>query len=282
MDNKRKIRKIEKTDAGLPIPYESLLGKRVTEPILSSELSEAVKTSIANYTGAKTWEKWGMHEIKDSGNVILLIGPSGCGKTTIARWLAKKLGSGFIPLSMGDIGGAAPGDTSRNLKKLFKVATQEDNTCIFIDECDAVLIARENLGPDAMWMIEVINALLMMIEQYKGPIIMATNRDQTLDPALDRRVSDRIYIMPPDFETRKHLWEYKLPTSFPLTMDEKGLNILAEIDLTGADIENVIILEAKTAIRQGRNPKFNSLCNIAKHYETIKFTTALKIAGSSK
>src|SRR5271163_4159117 len=131
-------RKIEKTDAGLPIPYESLMGVRVTEPILSSELQEQVKTSIANYSGAKTWEKWGMSEIKDSGNVILLIGPSGCGKTTIARWLAKKLGTGFIPLSMGDIGGAAPGDTSRNLRKLFKVAKAEGNTCIFIDECDAV------------------------------------------------------------------------------------------------------------------------------------------------
>jgi SpoVK/Ycf46/Vps4 family AAA+-type ATPase len=260
--------KIEKTDTGLIIPYESLMGIRVKEPILSSELSESIRICIANYTGAKRWEKWGMSEIKDGGSVILLIGPSGTGKTTIARWLAKQLGSGFIPLSMGDIGGAAPGDTERNLSKLFKVASKDGNTTIFMDECDGILVARESLGPDSMWMVTVINALLQKIENYKGPIIMATNRDHVLDPALDRRISDRIYILAPDFETRKRLWQEKIPAEFPITIDDNGFEELAIHKLTGAEIENCIITEAKTAIRQGRNPKYNSLCNIAKTYAT--------------
>ncbi len=252
---------------GLPIPFESLLGVKVIEPTLNENTLAQVKAAIANFTHKARWEKWGLYKIKDAGSVVLLVGPSVTGKTTTARWLAKQVGTGFISMSMADIGGSDPGATERGLKRLFQKAIKEGNTTIFMDECDGLLWDRSNAGPDSMWMITVINSILVQIEKFGGLMLMATNRDKVLDPALNRRISDKIYIGKPDFQVREILWEEKIPIEFPLQPMPKQIAELAKYELTGAEIENCIIAEAKKAMVEGRHPKFESLCNIAKSYE---------------
>jgi AAA+ superfamily predicted ATPase len=123
-----------------------------------------------------------------------------------------------------------------------------------------------------MWMLTVINAILTRVEQYSGCIILATNRVATLDEALISRITDYIRIPFPSYEVRYQLWIEKLPTEYPLQLNEEKLEQLAKIKLSGRDIENCILAEAKYAIRQMRNPKFDSLLQRCNSYVKSKQT----------
>lgn len=269
----KKITKATSTINGIKIPYESLLGKRIQEPILDEDVRDQVDAAVANFTGKIRWEKWGMSKLRSQCSLILMEGSAGCGKTTCARYLAKRIGSGFISLSMGDVGSGDPGQTDRNINSIFDYGQKEGGTTIFIDECDAILLSRDRLGPDAMWMLTVINCILTRMESYTGCIILATNRVKTLDEALLSRLTDWIKIPRPSFEARIQLWNEKIPLEFPLQLNELKTEQLAQIPLSGRDIENCIIAEAKLAIRQTRNPKFESLLQYCKSYAKSRKTS---------
>lgn len=267
----------------ITVPYESLIGKGVIKPVLNEQTQNQIEAAIANFTGATRWKAWGMGSLQKQGSLVLLHGPSGTGKTTIARWLAKQVGTGFIPLSMADVGGSDPGQTERNLRTVFNKGRKEDNTTIFLDECDGILWSREKAGPDSMWMLSVINGLLTMVEPYQGLVVMATNMMQNLDPALMRRLTDIIEVARPNMDTRYNLWIDKIPAQFPVQPNETEFAKLAMYHLSGAEIENAIMAEAKLAITLGRKPKFESLCNIANRMQPHDSkTTTSKVIGDSK
>lgn len=264
----------------LLIPYESLVGQRVVTPILDEATQDQIDGAIARFTGKIRWEKWGMASLRKQGSLVLLVGPSGTGKTTIARYLAKKIGTGFIPISMADIGSSDPGQTEKNLNHIFDHAEKEGNTTIFMDECDGFLWSREKAGSDSMWMLSIINGILTRVEKFNGLCLLATNMRHMLDAALLSRITSLIEVNKPDYDTRCRLWLQKIPEQYPFHPTDDQLHKLASIELVGREIETAIINEAEQSIIQGRHPKFIPLCNIAKSiYEQSNQTS--KIVGSS-
>lgn len=114
---------------------------------------------------------------------------------------------------------------------------------LFLDECDSLITVRSNVG---MVLGSEINTLLTEIEKFEGVLILATNRADTLDPALERRISLLVEFEEPDYEMRREIWDKLIPEKMPLG---KGVSkdSLAEYKLTGGQIKNVILNAARMA-----------------------------------
>ncbi len=265
----------------ITIPFETLIGKAITEPVLSTSIQNTLAEALVPITHKKRWEKWEMDRQGRRGTKLLLVGPPGCGKTTVAYWLAKKVSNSIITLTMADIGSSEPGSSERHVKDVFQYAVKKEAT-IFFEECDSMLWSREHAGSDSMWMIGVINQLLIQIERYNRLIILATNFSHILDPALRRRLSYIVEIPKPDLSTRVNLWIQKIPEYYPFQPTERQVAELAKYELTGSDIESVIDRVTRRALREGHNPTFNEMLMAAFQFNgTNSKTKTRKIVKAS-
>lgn len=231
-------------------------------PILSKDVEERIEDAIQAFLKREQWEEWGLNKVREQGAAILLHGAPGLGKTLTAYLIAHKLHLRITEISMADYGSDKPGELARNIKKIFSgeitLAKLEKRQIpiIFLDECDAMLVNRKSLGPDMVWMLEPINALLSEIGKWPGLVILATNLVSILDEALDRRLLAKIRFERPDENLRYKLWRAKWPVKFPLQPKNGELLDLAQHDMTGAEIENAFLLYAGRCLR---NPKLLSM-----------------------
>jgi AAA+ superfamily predicted ATPase len=217
------------------------------KPILNHDLSAALDKAVVMFEKKTLWKQIGMNRLREQGAALLFHGKPGTGKTITAQWLAKKLNLMLQTIDFSQIGSDTPGELSRNIQKLFATGAVEDvrgnPSMIFVDECDTVLVARNLLGHDNLWMLEPINAMLQEIGKYKGLIILATNMKPTfLDHALERRLLGIFEFTTPDYLTRCQIWQDKFPKKFPIKPTQEQYELLADAELTGAEIENQIIL----------------------------------------
>lgn len=242
------------------------------KPVMSKHIEGEVEALLIQYTNFSMWREWGMDSLRKNGAAILLEGPPGTGKTTIAEYIAKRIGRGLATINMKDIGGKAPGHCERMLDEAFQRAHAEGNRTIFIDECESVLWDRTRAGSDSMWMVGVIDELLMQVAKYKGAIIFATNVPQMIDSALRDRCFAILQVNRPDKEERIQLWKNKMPERFPLKLTPVQIQRLAEYDLSGRQIENVIVREASFAMRESRKPTFITLCMLARELSCVNGT----------
>src|SRR5262249_45868641 len=126
---------------------------------------------------------------------------------------------------------------------------------ILLDECDAMLIDRQRLGPDMIWMLEPIDCLLAEIGKYAGLVVLCTNLEPVLDAALRRRLLVSVRFNRPDGVTRVKIWKVKWPAKFPVQPNDQELEELGtNFDLTGAEIENELMLWSGECIYSGREP----------------------------
>lgn len=245
------------------------------KPVMSAALERQALNAVTMFTKSQQWKKWGLHKIREQGSALMLEGPPGCGKTVIAEWLALKvLKSGFREVTFADFGSGDPGGSALGLRNIF-VEGKENNWCtLYFNECDAILVDRETLGPDAKWMVEVIDELLIQTEKYKGFIVFATNRPDCLDPALWRRILRRIHVGPPEQPERARLWKVKVPDEYPWHPNSKEIEKLATLQLTGAEIENAIINYSSDIIRLDRRPTFNGMVEAARQEMEVARATS--------
>lgn len=238
-----------------------IFGKK---PIMSPELERQVLNAVTQYTKSADWKKWGLHNLRKQGAAILLQGPPGTGKTSIAEYLALKIRKkGLKSMSFADFGSHVPGENSRQIRKFFKEATANGYMTIFLDECEAVLWDRSNIVGSNTWMLEVIDELLAQISKYPGLIILATNRPQILDYALYRRLIANIEVLRPAAPERVRLWVDKIPEQHPLKLQPNQLEEIATLQLTGAEIENTIIIYSSDCLRNNHKPNFVGLMKVA-------------------
>lgn len=241
------------------------------KPIMSPEVEAQVLDAVSMYVHHQKWGAWGLKALREQGAGILLKGPSGTGKTTIARYLALMITKrGMHEISFADFGSHIPGENARQIREIFKYGKENKNMTLFLDECEAVLWERTRAGATAMWMLEVIDELLAQIGKYKGLIILASNRDELLDSAIDRRMLATIHVDIPDYKMRLALWRTKVPKTFPLKLTIEQTEKLANLVLTGAEIEIAIINCASEALRMKKNPAFATLQHKAKILADIR------------
>jgi SpoVK/Ycf46/Vps4 family AAA+-type ATPase len=240
---------------------------RTVVPILDESLMTAIENAVIMFSRKGDWKKLGMDKLREQGAALLFYGPPGTGKTVTARWLAHWLKLKLQEMDFAQIGSDTPGELARNIKKLFNQAIQPDMnnnpSMVFLDEADTMLVARNKLGHNMLWMLEPVNALLREIGTYPGLAVLATNQEpEFLDFALERRLIGKFHFGVPDRLTRVKLWHSKWPRKLPVKLLNGDADTLAQFALTGAQIENTIIDWVSNTLRQDESFKLEDLYGI--------------------
>ena len=119
---------------------------------------------------------------------VLLYGPPGSGKTLIARAIANETGAFFFLINGPEIMSKMAGEAEGNLRKAFEEAEKNSPAIIFIDEIDSIAPKRDKTHGEVEK--RVVSQLLTLMDGLKGRgqtvVIGATNRPNTMDPALRR------------------------------------------------------------------------------------------------
>jgi len=234
------------------------------KPIFAEEINDQILDAVSQYRNRDKWREWGMHTVREQGACILLEGPPGCGKTTAARYMGKLIKRGFKILNVAQIGGGEPGATEKNIQAFFEDARSRNSMTIFLDECDHILRRRSDVTGDGLtWLVGTCEEIITQVNTYKGLVIMATNLVEVLEPALADRFMSIVHIGRPSHEQRVMLWKQKTPAQFPLKFTNLDIERLAAFDLSGRQIEMVIVNVASNAIRKGRKPTmamFDKFC----------------------
>jgi cell division protease FtsH len=190
---------------------------------------------------------------------VLLVGPPGTGKTLLAKAIAGEAGVPFFSLSGSDFVEMFVGVGAARVRDMFQQATAKSPSIIFIDELDALGKSRAGNVPGSHDEREqTLNALLVEMDGFDanaGVIVMAaTNRPETLDPALLRagRFDRNVLVDRPDKQGREdilkvHVKNVKLGTDVELKQ-------VAAITpgFVGADLANLVNEAALLAARKGK------------------------------
>ena len=185
---------------------------------------------------------------------VLMHGPPGCGKTQIARAVANETGAFFIVVNGPEIMSKMAGESEANLRKVFEEAETNAPAIIFIDEVDSIAPNREKTNGEVEK--RVVAQLLTLMDGMKGRanvvVIAATNRPNTIDPALRRfgRFDREIDIGVPDENGRLEI--FRIHTrSMKLDDDVDPENIAKQTHgYVGADIASLCTEAAMQCIRE--------------------------------
>ena len=241
------------------VPPERLM--RIVKPRFKMEdvvIPEDRKEALINVLAQVGREdiifrKWGFGQVIHYGKglVLLFYGPPGTGKTMMAEAVADHLKRELAVVRYDQVENCFVGVTEKNIVNLFEEASTKDCVLLF-DEADALFSQRSQR--DMKYDNRVVNILLTEIEKYEGVVILTTNYEPILDPALDRRVALKLRFDPPDKKLRRKIWEKLIPRKAPLAEDV-DLDRLAEYELTGAEIKNAVLNAARRAARRLRTKR---------------------------
>jgi 26S proteasome regulatory subunit T1 len=190
---------------------------------------------------------------------VLLYGPPGTGKTLTARAVANRTDACFICVIGSELVQKYVGEGARMVRELFQMARSKKACILFIDEVDAIGGARgsdEGQGDSEVQrtMLEIVNQLDGFDSRGNVKIIMATNRPDTLDPALTRpgRLDRKVEFGLPDLEGRAQIFRINARS---MNMDRDiRFELLARLcpNSTGAEIRSVCTEAGMFAIRGRR------------------------------
>lgn len=190
---------------------------------------------------------------------VLLFGPPGTGKTLCARAVANRTDATFIRVIGSELVQKYVGEGARMVRNIFELARQHKSCILFFDEIDAVGGARfdDGAGGDN----EVQRTMLELIVQLDGfdsrgaiKVLMATNRPDTLDPALLRpgRLDRKIEFGLPDLEGREQILRIHAKTMSVAPNIRFGLVARLCTNATGAELKSVSTEAGLFAIRARR------------------------------
>lgn len=191
---------------------------------------------------------------------VLLYGPPGTGKTLLAKAVAATIGANFIFSPASAIVDKYIGESARLIREMFAYAKEHEPCIIFMDEIDAIGGRRFSEGTSADR--EIQRTLMELLNQMDGfdnlgqtKVIMATNRPDTLDPALLRagRLDRKIEIALPNEAGRLEI--FKIHTSKVAKQGEFDFEAAVKMSdgFNGADIRNVVTEAGFFAIRDDRD-----------------------------
>ena len=190
---------------------------------------------------------------------VLLVGPPGTGKTLLAKAVAGEANVPFFSISGSEFVEMFVGMGANKVRDLFRQANEKAPCIVFIDEIDTIGKKRDGSGLSGNDEREqTLNQLLTEMDGFeasKGVVILAaTNRPETLDPALLRpgRFDRRVPVELPDLKGREDI--LRVHAKKVRLGDDVDLNAIARAasGASGAELANMINEAALRAVRQGR------------------------------
>ena len=176
----------------------------------------------------------------------LLVGPPGTGKTLLAKAVAGEAGVPFFSVTGSNFVEMFVGLGAARVRDLFKKAVESAPCIIFIDEIDAIGKSRDSKYGGNDEREQTLNQLLAEMDGFdssKGIIVLAaTNRPETLDPALLRpgRFDRRVIVESPDLKGRIDILKvHSKDVSLDETVDFKEI-ALSTAGASGADLANIV------------------------------------------
>jgi hypothetical protein len=209
----------------------------------------AVPSAISRYGS-----EWGLGEglSAPSGVALLFFGPPGTGKTLAAEAVAGELGKALWRLRTDQILSKYVGETEKAIASVFQAAKASGDV-VLLDEADSLLTDRAS--SDRRWEVSMVNILLQEIEKFPGVVILTTNRDPSLDPALERRLLARIEFGMPEEAERTTLWEKHLPPRVPRAADVDLPALAHSYALSGSFIRTAAFLATVRAARRSEGER---------------------------
>ncbi len=189
---------------------------------------------------------------------VLLVGPPGTGKTMLAKAVAGESGVPFFAISGSEFVEMFVGMGASKVRDLFKQAKEKAPCIVFIDEIDTIGKKRDNQLGGNDEREQTLNQLLTEMDGFEGNngviILAATNRPESLDPALTRpgRFDRTVPVELPDLKGREEI----------LKVHAKKIKVGEDVDFhtiarmasgtSGAELANIINEAALRAVRNGR------------------------------
>lgn len=189
---------------------------------------------------------------------ILLVGPPGTGKTMLAKAVAGEANVPFFSMSGSEFVEMFVGMGASKVRDLFRQSKEKAPCIVFIDEIDAIGKKRDNQLSTNDEREQTLNQLLTEMDGFEGNngviILAATNRPESLDPALTRpgRFDRRVPVELPDLAGREAI----------LRVHAKKIKVAPDVDLakiarmasgaSGAELANIVNEAALRAVRDGR------------------------------
>ena len=204
---------------------------------------------------------------------ILLVGPPGTGKTMLAKAVAGEANVPFFSMSGSEFVEMFVGMGASKVRDLFRQAKEKAPCIVFIDEIDAIGKKRDGQLGGNDEREQTLNQLLTEMDGFEGNtgviILAATNRPESLDPALTRpgRFDRRVPVELPDLKGREEI----------LKVHAKKIRIAEDVDFnkvarmasgaSGAELANIVNEAALRAVRDGR--RFATQADLEESIEVV-------------
>ena len=204
---------------------------------------------------------------------ILLVGPPGTGKTMLAKAVAGEANVPFFSMSGSEFVEMFVGMGASKVRDLFRQAKEKAPCIVFIDEIDAIGKKRAGQLGGNDEREQTLNQLLTEMDGFEGNtgviILAATNRPESLDPALTRpgRFDRRVPVELPDLKGREEI----------LKVHAKKIKIAEDVDFnkvarmasgaSGAELANIVNEAALRAVRDGR--RFATQADLEESIEVV-------------
>ena len=197
---------------------------------------------------------------------ILLVGPPGTGKTMLAKAVAGEANVPFFSMSGSEFVEMFVGMGASKVRDLFKQAKEKAPCIVFIDEIDAIGKKRDGQVGGNDEREQTLNQLLTEMDGFEGNngviILAATNRPESLDPALLRpgRFDRRVPVELPDLKGREEI----------LKVHARKIKVADNVDfnkIAGAELANIVNEAALRAVRDGR--KFATQADLEESIEVV-------------
>ena len=204
---------------------------------------------------------------------ILLVGPPGTGKTLLAKAVAGEANVPFFSMSGSEFVDMFVGMGASKVRDLFRQAKEKAPCIVFIDEIDAIGKKRDGQLGGNDEREQTLNQLLTEMDGFEGNtgviILAATNRPESLDPALTRpgRFDRRVPVELPDLKGREEI----------LKVHAKKIKIAEDVDFnkvarmasgaSGAELANIVNEAALRAVRDGR--RFATQADLEESIEVV-------------
>ena len=204
---------------------------------------------------------------------VLLVGPPGTGKTMLAKAVAGESNVPFFSMSGSEFVEMFVGMGASKVRDLFQQAKEKAPCIVFIDEIDAIGQKRDGRIGGNDEREQTLNQLLTEMDGFEGNngviILAATNRPESLDPALTRpgRFDRRVPVELPDLKGREEI----------LKVHAKKIKVAEDVDFSkiarmasgasGAELANIVNEAALRAVRDGR--RFATQADLEESIEVV-------------